>query len=158
MLSFKLFLGIKIHYFQYEQNKIIAILSTCTVEFSLETLEWHKLNRDIEEIGPGGDIIRGSDDKIYYIGGIDSISGQKSKAIYEFDGKSWHKWDNELIIPEEALDAWGVMELGHDYCTNKTNVTKAISHEEGWLMNKPDPKSGICIKNLFEGKGTHNQC
>lgn len=139
-------------------NRIIAILSACTVEFSLENLQWRKLNDDIGEIGPAGDIIRGNNDKLYYIGGIELISGHKSKAIYELIGNDWYKWPNELIIPEEALDAWGVMELGHEYCSNKTNVTKAISYEEGWLMNKPEPKNGICVKNLFEGKGTHNQC
>ena len=135
----------------------MTILSECTAVFSLDTLEWSKVNEDIREMGPGGELIQGQDNKLYYIGGYDTPSRNKSKAIYEFSDPGWHKWPSELMVDKYALDAWDVTAVGRDFCAHQPNITKAVSYEEGWVLKQPNIR-GICVKNLFEGNSTHEEC
>ena len=138
--------------------KIIIILLDCTAKFLLETKKWSKVGDSPKDMGPGGDIIKGKDHTLYYIGGVDVTTRKKSRAIFEFSDTGWYHWPNELIVDDDALNAWGVTELGSNFCANKTNVTKAVSYEEGWVLNVPAPKSGFCIKNLYKGESTHEEC
>ena len=151
-------MGTFIKHFQHKEKYIITMLSNCTAEFSLESGNWRLITTDDNKMGVGGDLIKGADEKLYYMGGIHITSGNKSKEIFEFQETSWSKWPKELNVDVEALNAWGVMEIGPKFCSNRTTLTKAISYEEGWVLNKPDPSTGICVKNLFEGEGTHNEC
>lgn len=116
---------------------------------------WTKLVDNGRKMGPGGEILKGQDEKLYYIGGIAAQSMNKSKAIYELSDSGWNEWPDELLVDKGSLNAWDVTNIGSDFCTNKTNITKAISYEEGWTLQDPG-FAGICIKNLFNGNSASN--
>ena len=110
-------------------------------------------------MGFGGDIIKGSNDKLYYIGGYDAITKNKSKLIYEYSNTKWSKWPNELMnVDEDALNAWGVMEIGQEFCADKKNITKAISYKEGWILKKPKKSFKVCVDNIFKGDSPYDEC
>ena len=114
----------------------MTILFKCTAEFSLNTMKWSKVSS--EELGPGGDIIRGGENRttIYYIGGIDFPTGNKSKSIYEYNRNSgWYKWDKELPVETEARPAWAVMEVAPGFCRTEQNITKSTSFRQAWSFS-----------------------
>ena len=130
----------------------MTVLFDCTAEFSMDTLTWKKVDDSALEMGIGGHLIKGQENKLYYLGGFNPTTGNKSKMIFEYQSPGhWYQWPHQLNIDSDALNAWDVMELGPNFCGDKPNMTKAVSYEKGWILNKPINKSGVCVKNIFDG-------
>ena len=85
---------------------------------------------------------------MYYIGGLNLKTGNKSKSIYEYKAEyGWIKWEQELIVPNGAKNAWDVMEIGSKFCKGVKNVTRGMLGYDAWeLVGDSD----FCFKHIFD--------
>lgn len=116
----------------------------CTLEFDLDTNSWRKVNDD--NLGSGGELILGKGG-LFFMGGFDFATGNKSKAIFEYRGPfgGWKKWKRELPVAKEALNAWDVFEIGTEFCDGRKNLSH--NHFETFKF----PKGGReAFKHLFQ--------
>ena len=123
----------------------------CTVEFDLHDNRWIKVNDD--RLGPGGKLIKGGA-RLYYIGGIDPKTGNKSKIILEYKGEfGWEHWPaQELPVQEEARNSWDVMEVHPQFCRGAKNMTRSSYGTGAWDMRSTNSKDvhRFCFKHEYE--------
>ena len=106
------------------------MLSNCTAELNIRNYKWTQA--ETHNLGPGGELIQGSG-KLYYIGGIDLKTGNKTKTIYEYENeKGWNKWHYELAVPTEMRNSWSVMEIGQEFCQGTKNLTRNLNGYSAW--------------------------
>ena len=128
------------------------MLTNCTAKFNVLTDKWIKVND--HDLGPGGELILGAETeaekrRLYYLGGIDSKSGNKSKAIYEYEAEfGWRKWSRILPVPHEMGNSWGVMKMGNEFCPEiQKNMTRALGGFQAWKFKD---SSRLRYYNAFE--------
>ena len=115
------------------------MLANCTTALDLNHKKWRIVND--HNLYMGGELIIGGS-HLYYIG------GNKSKAIYEYQGEfGWKKWNLELPVPSHMKNSWDVMGFGAEFCSNKTNDSRGTHDFKGWKFIDEDNKKYI---NLFD--------
>ena len=132
-----------------QEGKIYSVLPKCTLEYDLKNGEWKNVNK--QHLGYGGQLVKGKNNLLYFMGGFDRESRVKSKNVFEYQSKlnKWTKWESELPIPKEAKNAWDVMEIGPRFCQGRPNMTKSMTGLGAWTYNTA-LSSNERLKNLYD--------